>query len=136
MRKQYIFFVLIMVMLYLMYLIISYKYKEYLINSNIEYLNKENKIISLHVENYKDTLDYLNTESYKNKVLKEEQWMKNKWEKVIYITSESQYTKFVKTNEKQTVDTNEEEVVEKKIYDNMTNFEKWIYFIFKKDIRE
>ncbi len=136
MRKQYIFFVLIIVMLYLMYLIISYKYKEYLINSNIEYLNKENKIISLHVENYKDTLDYLNTESYKNKVLKEEQWMKNKWEKVIYITSESQYTRFVKTNEKQTTNTNQEEIVEKKIYDNMTNFEKWIYFIFKKDIRE
>ncbi len=135
MRKQYIFFVLIIVMLYLMYLIVSYKYKEYLINSNIEYLNIENTKISSHIDNYKRTLDYLNTESYKNKVLKEEQGMKNKWEKVVYITSESQYTKFIKTTEKQVADT-EEETTKTNIYDNMTNFEKWIYFIFKKDIRE
>ena len=135
MKKQYIFFVLIIVMLYLMYLIISYKYKEYLINSNIEYLNKENKQISRHIDDYKENLDYLNTESYKNKVLKEEQWMKNKWEKVIYITSEVEYSKFIKTNEKKNEEQNTE-VSEKKIYDNMTNLEKWIYFIFKKDIRE
>ena len=135
MKKQYIFFVLIIVMLYLMYLIISYKYKEYLINSNIEYLNKENKLISRHIDDYKENLDYLNTESYKNKVLKEEQWMKNKWEKVIYITSEVEYSKFIKTNEKKNEEQNNE-VSEKKIYDNMTNLEKWIYFIFKKDIRE
>lgn len=135
MKKQYIFFVLIIVMLYLMYLIISYKYKEYLINSNIEYLNKENKLISRHIDDYKENLDYLNTESYKNKVLKEEQWMKNKWEKVIYITSEVEYSKFIKTNEKKNEEQNTE-VSEKKIYDNMTNLEKWIYFIFKKDIRE
>lgn len=135
MRKQYIFFVLIVVMLYLMYLIVSYKYKEYLINSNIEYLNIENTKISSHIDNYKRTLDYLNTESYKNKVLKEEQGMKNKWEKVVYITSESQYTKFIKTTEKQVADT-DEEATQTNIYDNMTNFEKWIYFIFKKDIRE
>ncbi|MDD5212998.1 MAG: hypothetical protein PHG82_01030 [Candidatus Gracilibacteria bacterium] len=135
MRKQYIFFVLIVVMLYLMYLIVSYKYKEYLINSNIEYLNIENTKISSHIDNYKRTLDYLNTESYKNKVLKEEQGMKNKGEKVVYITSESQYTKFIKTTEKQVADT-DEEATQTNIYDNMTNFEKWIYFIFKKDIRE
>lgn len=135
MKKQYIFFVLIIVMLYLMYLIISYKYKEYIINSNIEYLNKENKLISRHIEEYKETLDYLNTESYKNKVLKEEQWMKNKWEKVIYITSEWEYSKFIKTTDKKEEE-NEEEEIEKQVYDNMTNFEKWIYFIFKKDIRE
>lgn len=135
MRKQYIFFVLIIVMLYLMYLIVSYKYKEYLINSNIEYLNTENSSISANIDNYKRTLDYLNTESYKNKVLKEEQWMKNKWEKVVYITSESQYSKFIKTTEKQTDDIDEENM-KINIYDNMTNFEKWVYFIFKKDIRE
>lgn len=135
MKKQYIFFVLIVVMLYLMYLIVSYKYKEYLINSNIEYLNIENTKISSNIDNYKRTLDYLNTESYKNKVLKEEQWMKNKWEKVVYITSESQYTKFIKTTEKKVTDTDEEST-QTNIYDNMTNFEKWIYFIFKKDIIE
>jgi hypothetical protein len=61
--------------------------------------------------------------------------MKNKWEKVVYITSESQYTKFIKTTEKKVTDTDEEST-QTNIYDNMTNFEKWIYFIFKKDIIE
>jgi len=135
MKKQYIFFILIVIMIYLMYLIISYKYKEYIINSNIEYLNISNKIISNSIKENKETLAYLNTESYRNKILKKEQWLKNKWENVIYITSESQYKKFIKTEEEIINDENQEEE-NKNIYDNMTNFEKWIYFIFKKDLRD
>jgi len=73
MKKQYIFFILIVIMIYLMYLIISYKYKEYIINSNIEYLNISNKIISNSIKENKETLAYLNTESYRNKILKKEQ---------------------------------------------------------------
>jgi hypothetical protein len=61
--------------------------------------------------------------------------MKNKGEKVIYITSEVEYSKFIKTTEKKDI-TEDSEQIEKQIYDNMTNFEKWVYFIFKKDIRE
>ncbi len=135
MKKQYIFFALIIIMLYLMYLIVSYKYKEYLINSNIEYLSNYNSKLNSSINEDKNMLEYLNTESYRNKILKKEQAMKNKWEKVIYITSESQYKKFVKTDEKQTNNDNYDEE-QTNIYDNMTNFEKWIYFVFKKDIRE
>lgn len=135
MKKQYIFFILIVIMIYLMYLIISYKYKEYIINSNIDSLSTTNKIISQSIQDDKDTLAYLNTESYRNKVLKKEQWLKNKWENVIYITSESQYKKFIKTDEKIEDDSNNADD-NKNIYDNMTNFEKWIYFIFKTDLRD
>lgn len=135
MKKQYIFFILIVIMIYLMYLIISYKYKEYIINSNIDSLNAANEIISKAIQNDKDTLAYLNTESYRNKTLKKEQWLKNKWENVIYITSESQYKKFIKTDE-EIENNNDNEDENKNIYDNMTNFEKWIYFVFKKDLRD
>lgn len=136
MKKQYIFFILIVIMIYLMYLIINYKYKEYIINSNIDSLSTTNEIISKSIQDDKDTLAYLNTESYRNKVLKKEQWLKNKWENVIYITSESQYKKFIKTDEKIDNEDENNQDENKNIYDNMTNFEKWIYFVFKKDIRD
>ncbi|MDD4151157.1 MAG: hypothetical protein PHR68_00940 [Candidatus Gracilibacteria bacterium] len=136
MKKQYIFFILIVIMIYLMYLIINYKYKEYIINSNIDSLSTTNEIISKSIQDDKDTLAYLNTESYRNKVLKKEQGLKNKGENVIYITSESQYKKFIKTDEKIDNEDENNQDENKNIYDNMTNFEKWIYFVFKKDIRD
>ena len=119
-----------------MYLIISYKYKEYLINSNIEYLNDVNSKLAWSIQEDKDMLEYLNTEAYRNKILKKEQAMKNKWEKVVYITSETQYQKFMKTDEKQAENDDNFNDEKENVYDNMTNYEKWIYFIFKKDIRE
>jgi cell division protein FtsL len=78
MRKTYIFLIMIVIILYLSYLIVSYKYKEYKINNHIEYIEEENKKTSTEINNNKDSLEYLNTNAYKNKVLKEEQAMKNK----------------------------------------------------------
>jgi cell division protein FtsL len=78
MRKTYIFLIMIVIILYLSYLIVSYKYKEYKINNHIEYIEEENKKIGKEINNNKDSLEYLNTNAYKNKVLKEEQAMKNK----------------------------------------------------------
>jgi hypothetical protein len=63
--------------------------------------------------------------------LKEEQSMKNKWESVIFITNEDDYNKFSKNEISDVKPTWET----KKIQDNMEIYEKWIYFLFKKDIR-
>jgi cell division protein FtsL len=78
MKKEYLFLIFIVVILYLMYLILDYKYKEYKINMNIEYIEKNNEKMKNVISENKDTLEYINTEAYKNKVLKEEQSMKNK----------------------------------------------------------
>jgi cell division protein FtsL len=78
MRKTYIFLILIAVILYLSYLIVNYKYKEYKINNHIEYIKNENDKISDEIIKSKDSLEYLNTNAYKNKILKEEQALKNK----------------------------------------------------------
>lgn len=120
-------------MLYLLYLIVWYKYKEYKINHHIESLIEVNHNTSIAIDDARKTIEYLNTDAYKNKVLKEEQWYKNKWEIVVYLTSEENYEKFTKTTEPQIVFSPREE--ERKIYDSMTNFQKWIYFIFDRDIR-
>lgn len=124
---------LVCIILYLSYLIVSYKYKEYKINTRIDYLEQENSKIAAEIKKNKETLEYLNTRAYKNKLLKEEQSLKNKWEKVIFITNEETYNTFAKDSQVQLQQVYEEEKTN--IYDTMTIFQKWMYFLFKKDTR-
>ncbi len=131
-KEQYIFLIFIVIILYLLYLILDYKYKEYKINSHIEIIERTNENIAKEIEKDKETLEYISTKAYKNKVLKEEQAMKNKWETVIYITNEEKYNKFSKEN----VDAEIlPESIQNSIQDSMSVPEKWIYFLFNKDIR-
>lgn len=131
-KEQYIFLILIVVILYLLYLIIEYKYKEYKINHHIELIEKNNRKMSENITYNKEQLEYINTKAYKNKVLKEEQSMKNKGEIVIFITNEDKFNKFSWEN----IPTFTSNIIpERKIQDGMDTFEKWMYFLFKKDIR-
>jgi len=132
MKREYSFLLLIFIMLYLLYLIIDYKYKEYKVNSHITYLKEINQSISDEINNNKQILDYLNSKAFKDKTLKEEQWLKNPWENVIFITDEENYNKYTTKN----TDTMKSIILkEKNVYDSMTIFQKWVYFLFKKDIR-
>jgi hypothetical protein len=97
MKKQYIFLTLLFVILYILYLIVSYKYREYKINSNIDYLKSLNQEISMKIDEAESLIDYKTTRAYKNKILKEQQGLKSKGEKVVYLTSEQKYNKYVKT---------------------------------------
>ncbi|MDD3793335.1 MAG: hypothetical protein PHI37_00805 [Candidatus Gracilibacteria bacterium] len=136
MKKQYIFLIMIFITLYIIGLIGNFKYKEYKINSNIEYIRNLNKEIEIKIKNTNEMIEYKTSSAYKNKVLKEQQGFKNKAENVVYLTSEDKYNKFTQelseykdeiekmTNE-QDIDT---EIKEMSIY------EKWIYFLFKKDL--
>ena len=132
MKKQYIFLIMIWIILYIWYLILSFTYKEYKINSHIEYISELNQNIREKINIAKKNIEYKSSLAYRNKVLKEQQSFKNKWEDVVYLTSETIYNKFTKEP------IVEEEVLEKIIIedsnlDNMNIFEKWLYLIFKKD---
>ncbi len=131
-KEQYVFLILIVIILYLLHLIIQYKYKEYKINSHIEVIEEGNIAMSENIKFSKEQLEYISTKAYKNKVLKEEQSMKNKGEMVIFITNEDKYNRFSK-DEINTITPIAQP--EKKIQDSMDIFEKWAYFLFKKDIR-
>ena len=69
-------------MLYMTYVIMNYKYKEYRINSHIELLATLNEDISTSIDRAEKIIDYKSTKAYRNKVLKDEQWLKNKGENV------------------------------------------------------
>jgi hypothetical protein len=65
-------------------------------------------------------------------ILKEQQSKKNKWEKVIYLTTQENYNKY--TTEIDLVEDTDIQTTPKKynITDNMNIPEKWMYYIFKK----
>ena len=69
---------MIVIILYLLFLIINYKYKEYNFNNYISYLNSENVKVKEEIASKVATLENVDTKAYKNKFLKETQNMKNK----------------------------------------------------------
>lgn len=136
MRNKYLtFIILISLILYILYSIINYKYREYKINNNIKNIEKLNKEIKKQIEIWKEIIEYKKSTAYKNKILKQDHKYKNKWEKVIYLATEDKYNKYTQKEKKEhTIDLNTDK--DNDITNNMTNYQKWIYYLFKKDIRQ
>ncbi len=78
-------------------------------------------------------IEYKTTPAYKNKILKEQQWLKNKGEQVVYLTTEEKFNKFTQKNPQTAAwsKTYEDELSkEQKVIKNMTNYQKWMYYLF------
>ncbi len=133
MKKNYTFVILIIIMLYLLYNILNLKYETYLEEKIKEDLENQNKILYLENKKIKQKeIPYMKSEAYKDKLAKETSKYKNPWEDFLQVIEEQKYEKYRKGIEEA------EEIKkpkEEKVYDSMTNFEKWIYFLFNKDIR-
>lgn len=138
MKKQYIFLLLLLIILYVWYLILSFKYKEYKINSHINYIVKLNEEISKRIKEANNLIEYKSSKAYKNKILKEQQWYKNKAEIVVFLTNEQRFNIYTSDLNKDSSsmisfeDNNTDNIIENK--KNMTIFEKWFFLIFWKDI--
>jgi len=134
MKKQYIFLILIVIMLYSIYIIWSYKYKEYKVNINILSLINSIKEIKYGIIESIDLIEYKKTPAYINKILKSQQWLKNKWEIVIYLTPEKKYNKFtnIETIKKTILYKENNNHTSDNTTKYMTIFSKWLYFIFNK----
>lgn len=124
-------------MLYLIYLVISYKYTDYKIYKYTQELWEINTEFFEKIEYAKEILEYKNTKAYKNKILKSQQWMKNKWEEVIFLISEKKYNSY--TQDSQNIQnewiSSKSLLDEKSLLSTMTIYQKWIYLIFNKDVR-
>ena len=131
MKKQYIFLSMIWIILYIWYLILNFTYKEYKINSHIEYISEINADIKQKIEDAEKIIKYKRSLAYINKVLKEQQSFKNKWEDVVYLTTETIYNTFA-TENSFTWEVIEEVIRKESVTDNMNIYEKWLYFIFEK----
>ena len=58
MKKQYIFLGMIGMILYIIYLIISFSYREYQINSHIEYIADLNSDIKEQITTTQELIEY------------------------------------------------------------------------------
>lgn len=123
MRREYIFIILILIMLYIMYLIIWYKFKEYKTNWRIENLNVEIQEKKQEIINKKNNLSYLSTNAYIDYMGKSISSLQNKWEIVIYLNKESNNN--YKKTEQKTIKINNIEMYFE------SNIDKWKYFLFK-----
>jgi hypothetical protein len=80
-------------------------------------------------------IKYKQSKAYKNKILKAEQSFKNRWELVIYLTSEKKYNKFTQNITEVIAEKPVPKAKRDNITSSMTIFQKWIYLIFKRDLR-
>lgn len=124
-------------MLYFMYLVVSYKYTEYKIYKYTQELWEINKEFSEKIEYAKEILENKNTKAYKNKVIKSQLLLRSKWEEVIFLITEKKYNSYTSAAD----DTKNDSPLpqnlldEKSLISTMTIFQKWVYFIFWKDVR-
>lgn len=131
MKKQYVFIIMIWIIFYLSYLILNHIYKEYKINSSIEYIKNITEKVDNRIDEAKKIIEYKTSKAYRNKVLKEQQSFKNKWEVVVYLTTEenfNKYTTFTETKKEEKIELDDN--IEIKIKD-LSIYEKWMYFLFK-----
>lgn len=130
MNKQYIFLTMVGIILYILYLIVTFSIEEYKVSNNIK--NLQNFIIETtqYNKNAIETIEYKRSKAYKNMVLKEQQSLKNKWEKVIYLTTQKNYNKYTTEVNLSTNYRSDSNIKEYRITDNMTISEKWSYYLF------
>jgi biopolymer transport protein ExbD len=86
-KFQYIVFVLIIIIIYELYLIFSFKYIDLEKDSIILKHKEEIKNTKIYIEKNKDYFAYINTNSYKDYIAKSAQNKKNQEEDVIFIIS-------------------------------------------------
>lgn len=132
MNKQYIFLTMIWIVLYILYLIINFSIEEYKVNQNISQLESFIVETTQYNKTALETIEYKQSKAYKNMVLKEQQSLKNKWEKVIYLTTQKNYNKY--TTEVDIINNSVQVESQKKyhITDNMNISQKWFYYLFNK----
>lgn len=132
MKKQHIFLIELSIILYLFYLIIDFSYKEYRINSSIDYITQLNQQTREAIIVTTDLIDYKSSSAHKNKILKEQQSLKNKWESVLYLTTEETFNTY---NTIRTGAVNIPAVIPSVLSQELKHlsiYEKWMYFLQRK----
>lgn len=76
-RYQYILFCLLILIVYEVYLVVLYKYKDFQINSYLSYIIAENGKIEESIEQKKERLAYVKTNAFLDKIAKTSQNKKN-----------------------------------------------------------
>lgn len=121
----------------MIYLVLSYKYEEYRIFQYTQSLSEINETYLSQIQNAQEILENRSTRAYRNKVLKSEQWLKNPGEEVVFLITEEKYKKYTETETlvEEEPYKNQNLLDEESLLATMTIYQKWVYFLWWKDIR-
>ncbi|EKE30064.1 MAG: hypothetical protein ACD_2C00050G0009 [uncultured bacterium (gcode 4)] len=136
MRKQYQYILvwLSLIILYILYLIFSFKYIDIQKDISIDDIGKDIWRRKITIESKKDYLSYINTLAYKDKTAKSSQNKKNPWEEVVFIVTKDELEQYKKLDVQGQMNTDNRDVKWPTYW--MSNWQKWIYYILKDDIRD
>jgi len=132
-RYQYILFCLLILIVYEVYLVVLYKYKDFQINSYLSYIIAENGKIEESIEQKKERLAYVKTNAFLDKIAKTSQNKKNPWEEVVVLVTDQEVEEYKRIDTNKQMIGGAKQEVSKTL--GMTNSEKWIYYIFHIDTR-
>lgn len=130
-KYLYILIALIFFSLNLIYLIVKEKYQVFKDDQEIHKINIENVETEKRINFKENRLLYKKTNASYDKIAKNELNRVNPWEEVVIMVSEDEANNYKKINiEDQIMSA----AIPKKVLEtaNMTNYEKWMYYIFKK----
>jgi len=131
-KEQFFFLVYIFILLTLGWNIVTHKMKNYTNDTRQMALEAENTRIVSQNEILKKYVLYLQTQAFRDKIIKDELGYKRKGEQVISITNEETHRTYAAVSE---------DPIRPILYkesapqDTMQNYEKWVYFLFERDMR-
>jgi len=134
MRKEQVFFLIYIVLLFVLWWgIVTHKMKHYTSDTRQTALQSENTRIAEQNETLKKYVLYLQTQAFRDKIIKDELGYKRRGEQVISITNEETHRTYAVVSENPIRPILYKESAPQ---DTMKNYEKWMYFLFEKDIRK
>lgn len=130
---QYILFCLLILIVYEVYLVVLYKYKDFQINSYLSYITLDNTKIEESIEKKKEHLAYVKTNAFLDKVAKTSQNKKNPGEEVVVLVTNEEVEEYKRIDTNKQMIGGPKQEVSRTL--GMTNGERWIYYVFHFDMR-
>lgn len=123
-------------MVSMIFIVLHMQYEQYTFQRYINSYEANIAQLEKKIESAKVLLEHKKTPAYKNKILKLWQERKNKWEKVYRYISEDDYNIYTRVeNSAPSFDLQYDTSDKANLLETMTPYQKWVYLIFKKDIR-
>lgn len=129
MQRKYRFILagLTVVVVYELFLILLYLYRDVEINGYMARLSQENEKLSVQIDTSKATLGSIRTNAYADRVAKTSQNKKNPKEEVIFLVSKDEFDTY---RHPSTLDDVVRNTRTPSPTAGMTNPEKWAYYLF------
>ena len=131
-KYPYVLVILLVIVVYETYLIISYTYEDFRINAYIASLEDENLSYKREIADKERHVAYIRTNAYVDRMAKSSQNRKNPSEEVVFLVDEKQVADTKKIDTFNQITTAPPDKTLSKTA-HMTHQEKWWYYLFGVD---